>query len=110
MIDKNLFIKKSNSEIILVQIYVNDIIFGATKDSLCEEFVVAMQGEFEMSMMGGFHSFLDCRSSNQKMEFSYVNQSIAKKFLRSLKWKVVKKLTHLCHQVVVWILMWLEKR
>jgi len=39
MIDKTLFIKKSNSEIILVQIYVDDIIFCATKDSLCEEFV-----------------------------------------------------------------------
>jgi len=38
MIDKTLFIKKANSEIILVQIYVDDIIFGATKDSLCEEF------------------------------------------------------------------------
>jgi len=30
MIDKIIFIKKSNSEIILVQIYVDDIIFGAT--------------------------------------------------------------------------------
>jgi len=53
MIDKTLFIKKSNSEIILVQIYVDYIIFGATQDSLCEEFVAAMQDEFEMSMMGG---------------------------------------------------------
>jgi len=46
MIDKTLLIKKSNSEIILVQIYVDDIIFGATQDSLCEEFVAAMKGEF----------------------------------------------------------------
>ena len=36
MIDKTLFIKKSNSEIILVQIYVDDIILGATKDSFVE--------------------------------------------------------------------------
>jgi len=43
MIDKTLFIKKSNSKIILVQIYVDDIIFGATQDSLCEEFVAAMK-------------------------------------------------------------------
>jgi len=42
MIDKTLFIKKSNSEIILVQIYVDDIISSATKDSLCEEFMAAM--------------------------------------------------------------------
>jgi len=58
MIDKTLFIKKSNSEIILVQIYVDDIIFGATQDSLCEKFVAAMQGEFEMSMMGELSFFL----------------------------------------------------
>ena len=58
MIDKTHFIKKSNFEIILVQIYVYDIIFCATKDSLCEEFVVAMQGEFEMSMMGELSFFL----------------------------------------------------
>jgi len=58
MIDKNLFIKKANSEIILVQIYVDDIIFCATKDNLCEEFVAAMQGEFEMSMMGEISFFL----------------------------------------------------
>jgi len=42
-IDKTLFIKKSKSTIILVQIYINDIIFGATNDCLCEEYVAAMQ-------------------------------------------------------------------
>ena len=90
MINKTLFIKKSNYEIILVQIYVDDIIFGATQDSLCEEFVVAMKGEFEMSMMENFLSFLYCRSSKQRMESFYVNQSIVKKFSRNLKWRVTK--------------------
>jgi len=45
------FIKKSKLAIILVQIYVDHIIFSATNDCLCEEFMAAMQGEFEMSMM-----------------------------------------------------------
>ena len=66
MIDKTLFIKKSNSEIILVQIYVYDIIFGATQDSLCEEFVVAMKGEFEMSMMGELSFFLGLQVKQTK--------------------------------------------
>jgi len=56
--DKTLFIKKSKSVIILVQIYVDDIIFGATNDSLCEQFMSVMQGEFEMSMMGELSFFL----------------------------------------------------
>jgi len=50
--DKTLFIKHSWKDIILVQVYVDDIIFGATNESLCEQFVATMQGEFEMSMMG----------------------------------------------------------
>jgi len=40
--DKILFIKKACNEIILVQVYVNDIIFGSTNESLCEQFVKAM--------------------------------------------------------------------
>ena len=66
MIDKTLFIKKANSEIILVQIYVDDIIFCATKDSLCEKFVAAMQGEFEMSMMGELSFFLGLQVKQSK--------------------------------------------
>jgi len=65
-IDKTLFIKKSNSAIILIQIYVDDIIFGATKDNLCKEFVAAMQGEFEMSMMGEFSFFLGLQVQQSK--------------------------------------------
>ncbi|GJS34590.1 ribonuclease H-like domain-containing protein [Tanacetum coccineum] len=37
-IDKTLFIKKSKSDIMLVQVYVDDIIFGSTKQSMCTEF------------------------------------------------------------------------
>ncbi|GJX35324.1 putative ribonuclease H-like domain-containing protein [Tanacetum coccineum] len=37
-IDKTLFIKKDKSDILLVQVYVDDIIFGSTKKSLCDEF------------------------------------------------------------------------
>ena len=51
-VDKTLFIRKLNSDIILVHVYVDDIIFGSTNENLCQEFVLAMQGEFEMSMMG----------------------------------------------------------
>jgi len=43
--DKTLFIKKVWNDIILVQVYVDDIIHGSTNKSLCEQFVKAMQGE-----------------------------------------------------------------
>ena len=57
-IDKTLFIKNACNEIILVQVYVDDIIFGSTNKILCEQFVKAMQGEFEMSMIGELNHFL----------------------------------------------------
>jgi len=56
--DKTLFIKKACSDIILVQVYVDNIIFGSTNQNLCKQFVVVMQGEFEMSMMGKLNYFL----------------------------------------------------
>ena len=56
--DKTLFIKNSCNDIILVQVYVDDIIFGSTNESLCEQFVATMQGEFEMFMMEELNFFL----------------------------------------------------
>jgi len=55
---KTLFIKKACSDIILVQVYVDDIIFGSTNENMCKQFVAVMQGEFEMSMMGELNYFL----------------------------------------------------
>ena len=57
-VDTTLFIKTKDNDMILVQIYVDDIIFGATKTLLCEEFAKAMHREFEMSMMGELNFFL----------------------------------------------------
>ena len=51
-IDTTLFIKLRENDILIVQIYVDDIIFCATNVSLCEEFAKSMHSEFEMSMMG----------------------------------------------------------
>ena len=42
----------------IVQIYVDDIIFGSSNESLCNNFSKAMQDEFEMSMMGELKFFL----------------------------------------------------
>jgi len=51
-VDCTLFIKETVGHLILVQIYVDDIIFGSTCDRLCKEFEVVMQKKFEMSSMG----------------------------------------------------------
>jgi len=51
---------------LLVQIYVDDIIFGSTNDPLCKEFSKDMQGEFEMSMMGELNFFLGLQIKQTK--------------------------------------------
>ncbi|GKA38260.1 putative ribonuclease H-like domain-containing protein [Tanacetum coccineum] len=45
-IDKTLFIRRVKSDILLVQVYVDDIIFGSTKKSLCIEFEKMMHKKF----------------------------------------------------------------
>jgi len=60
-VDITLFIKRKLNDILLVQICVDDIIFGSTIDSLCKEFSQDMQNEFKMSMMGELNFFLGCK-------------------------------------------------
>ncbi|GJV65174.1 retrovirus-related pol polyprotein from transposon TNT 1-94, partial [Tanacetum coccineum] len=57
-IDKTLFIRRVKSDILLVQVYVDDIIFGSTKKSLCTEFEKMMHKKFQMSSMGKLTFFL----------------------------------------------------
>jgi len=57
-VDKTLFIQIADFDIILVQIYVLDIVFGSSNAKLYEDLVKAMQGEFKMSMMGELSFFL----------------------------------------------------
>ncbi|GJS04200.1 putative ribonuclease H-like domain-containing protein [Tanacetum coccineum] len=57
-IDKTLFIKRVKSDILLVQVYVDDIIFGSTKKELWTEFEKLMHKKFQMSSMGELTFFL----------------------------------------------------
>ncbi|GJS48216.1 putative ribonuclease H-like domain-containing protein [Tanacetum coccineum] len=57
-IDKTLFIKKDKGDILLVHVYVDDIIFGSTKKSLCVEFEQMMHKRFQMSSIGELTFFL----------------------------------------------------
>ncbi|GJS20943.1 reverse transcriptase domain-containing protein [Tanacetum coccineum] len=58
MVDNTLFTKKKDSNLIIVQIYVDDIIFGSTCQEMCDDFAKIMHDEFEMSMMGELNFFL----------------------------------------------------
>ncbi|GJW77371.1 putative ribonuclease H-like domain-containing protein [Tanacetum coccineum] len=57
-IDPTLFIKKQKGDILLVQVYVDDIIFGSTNKELCNAFEKLMKDKFQMSFMGELTFFL----------------------------------------------------
>ncbi|GJU99681.1 putative ribonuclease H-like domain-containing protein [Tanacetum coccineum] len=79
-IDTTLFIRRNKGDILLVQVYVDDIIFGSTKKSLCTEFEKMMHKKFQMSSMGELTFFLKRKEDGIFMsQDKYVND-ILKKF------------------------------
>ncbi|GJR30018.1 retrovirus-related pol polyprotein from transposon TNT 1-94 [Tanacetum coccineum] len=75
MVDNILFTKKKSSNLIIVQIYVDDIIFGLTCQDMCDEFAKIMRDEFEMSMMGKLSFFLGLQIKQMK-DGIFFNQSL----------------------------------
>ncbi|GJV30421.1 ribonuclease H-like domain-containing protein [Tanacetum coccineum] len=65
-IDKTLFIKEIKNDILLVQVYVDDIIFGSTKKSLSTEFEQLMHKRFQMSSIGELTFFLGLQVEQRK--------------------------------------------
>ncbi|GJU64925.1 putative ribonuclease H-like domain-containing protein [Tanacetum coccineum] len=83
-IDKTLFIKRVKGDILLVQIYVDDIIFGSTRKEMCTQFETMMHKRFQMSSMGELNFFLGLQVT-QKNDGIFISQDkyveeILKKF------------------------------
>ncbi|GJW70679.1 putative ribonuclease H-like domain-containing protein [Tanacetum coccineum] len=72
-IDKTLFIKRDKSDILLVQVYVDDIIFGSTRKKMCIEFEKMMHKKFQMSSMGELAFFLGLQVK-QKEDGIFISQ------------------------------------
>ncbi|GJU54153.1 putative ribonuclease H-like domain-containing protein [Tanacetum coccineum] len=82
--EKNLFIKRHKGDILLVQVYVDDTIFGSTKKELCIAFEKLMHEKFQMSSMGELTFFLGLQVK-QKKDGIFISQDkyvaeILKKF------------------------------
>nr|GFA51428.1 putative ribonuclease H-like domain-containing protein [Tanacetum cinerariifolium] len=71
--DQTLFIKKDSNDIMLVQVYIEDIIFGSTRKDWSEEFKTLMQSEFEMSSMGPLTFFLGLQV-DQRLDGIFIHQ------------------------------------
>ena len=64
-VDNNLYIKMDKESMIIIEVYVDDIIFGSDDDRLSQQFAKDMQKEFEMSLLGELKFFLGLQISQQ---------------------------------------------
>ncbi|GJZ07689.1 retrovirus-related pol polyprotein from transposon TNT 1-94 [Tanacetum coccineum] len=73
-VDPTLFTWQAGNDLLLVQIYVDDIIFASNNTAMCNEFANQMTIKFKMSMMGQMSFFLGLQIS-QSPRGIFINQS-----------------------------------
>jgi hypothetical protein len=105
--NSTLFTRKMGKDLFVCQIYIDDIIFGSTNKSFCDQFRKIMTDRFKIFMMGVLIFFsLDFKSSKLKMGPLLVKQSILVTYSRSLEW-TRQSLSRLpCVPMVILILIW----
>jgi hypothetical protein len=74
MVHQTLFLPRQGKDILIVQVYVDDIVFGGSSNSLVARFVEDMSREFDMSMMGELQFFLRPQIKQSK-EGTFVHQA-----------------------------------
>ncbi|GKC56105.1 putative ribonuclease H-like domain-containing protein, partial [Tanacetum coccineum] len=89
-IDKTLFIKTDEGDILLVQVYVDDIIFSSTKKSLCIEFEKMMHKKFQISSIGELTFFLGLQVKQKKYGIFISQDKYVTEILKNFSFTNVK--------------------
>jgi hypothetical protein len=90
--DNNLYIKVTQGSILLIEIYVDDIVFGGTNDRLSQKFAKDMHNEFEMSLLGEISFFLGLQICQSNQEIFISQTKYIREMLKSFGmeyWKLV---------------------
>ncbi|GJZ90822.1 retrovirus-related pol polyprotein from transposon TNT 1-94 [Tanacetum coccineum] len=82
MVDNTLFTRKKSSNLIIVQIHVDDIIFGSPCQDMCDDFTKIMYEEFEMSMMGELNFFLGLQIKQIEDDIFFNHSKYIKEMLK----------------------------
>jgi hypothetical protein len=94
-VDQTLFLLRQGRDILIVQVYVDDIVFGDSANSLVARFAEDMSREFEMSIMGELQFFLGLQIKQSK-EGTFVHQAkYTKDIVRKFKMEDSKTMTTL---------------
>ena len=96
-IDTTLFRKTDKNELLIVQVYVDDIIFGATNEKMSDDFSKLMESEFEMSMMGELKFFLGLQIKQHKDGIFICQEKYVKDLLKKYKMNEAKIMTTPMH-------------
>nr|GEV84152.1 copia protein [Tanacetum cinerariifolium] len=100
MVDNTLFTKKKSSNLIIVQIYVDDIIFGLTRQDMCDEFAKIMHDEFEMSMMGELNFFLGLQIKKMEDGILFNQSKYIKEMLKKFRLEDSKPMKPPCPPIL----------
>jgi hypothetical protein len=65
-VDHTLFLLMQGKDTLIVQVYMDNIVFGGSSNSLVARFAEDMSREFEMSMMGELQFFLGLQIKQSK--------------------------------------------
>ncbi|GKB96544.1 putative ribonuclease H-like domain-containing protein [Tanacetum coccineum] len=93
-IDQTLFIKKQKGDILLVQVYVDDIIFGSTKKELCLEFEKLMHDKFQMSSIGELTFFLGLQVKKKEDRIFISQDKYVTDILKKFSFQDVRTASH----------------
>jgi hypothetical protein len=77
--ENNLYIKVTQNSILLIEFYVDDIIFGSDDDRLSQKFAKDMINKFEMSLLGELSFFLGLHICQSNQGFLFLKLSISEK-------------------------------
>jgi hypothetical protein len=73
-VDYTLFLLRQGKKVLIVQVYMDDIVFGGSSNSLVTRFAEDMSREVEMNMMGELQFFLGLQMKQSK-EGTFVHQA-----------------------------------
>nr|GFA32949.1 copia protein [Tanacetum cinerariifolium] len=90
MVDNTLFTKKKSSSLVIIQIYVDDIIFDLTCQDMCDEFAKILHDEFKMSMMDELNFFLGLQIKQMENGIFFNQSKYIKEMLKKLGLKESK--------------------
>ena len=86
------FYKKNHDDILVIQIYVDNIIFRSTNETLCQGFAKLMQKKFETSMMGQLTFFLRLQIKQTKEEISINPSKYTRELLKRFRMEISKSI------------------